>query len=395
MTASGHVRNAAKRRKAAAKKPKTPGLAQAYGINPNDPNAFAAPMTLKQAVGAANAAGGEKYGDALQTLNTQIHETPLWYQQYKQSVQGAQQAAQKYQQGLVDQSNTLAQQVGQNILDGLQDKQAAASRQSLANLGTNVIQAIGQGNDQYFGARAGVADASQAAQMTNLLQQKRQTQKDRGNYATGVLNDLRTGATNASIARDTLNANVSNQQTDNAINAAKVTQGARDKAASRAVTIRGQNIGRRNVKTRVAAQTQAKLQAQAIKDQAAQAKKKETIGKATGKIQVKVHDIITDWAGGASVDVTDKTGKPTGKTRPATRQELRGAMDGKHGRAWVEIALKVRDGKPLTHTEIGYLHAQDPNIRIPKGWLKGRTQPKPRVGSAPLAPGANGQMRPT
>jgi hypothetical protein len=66
-------------------------------------------------------------------------------------------------------------------------------------------------------------------------------------------------------------------------------------------------------------------------------------------------------------------------------------MDGKYGRAWVEIALKVRDHKPLTHTEIAYLHSQDPNIRIPKSWL-GAASRRPRTC---MAPDGNGGSRPT
>jgi hypothetical protein len=131
--------------------------------------------------------------------------------------------------------------------------------------------------------------------------------------------------------------------------------------------------------------------------QKAAAKKKETIQKATGKIDVKVHDIITDWAGGASVDDEGREGQGDGQDSSRDRDELRGAMDGKHGRAWVEIALKVRDHKPLTHTEIAYLHAQDPNIRIPKAWLKGRAQaPKPKTVPNVITPRmVSGGSRPT
>jgi hypothetical protein len=230
-------------------------------------------------------------------------------------------------------------------------------------------------------------------------------QGEKANYRTSTLNDLRTNATNADIARDTLNANVSNDKTNAAIDVAKITQTAKDAAKKRTadrrkaraqrriqvrgqnVTIRGQDVSATNTANRIAATKQKEA-----------AKKHETIQKATGKIDVKVHDIITDWAGGANVAIRDpKTGQKTGKTRPATRNELRGAMDGKHGRAWVEIALKVRDGKPLTHTEIAYLHAQDPNIRVPKAWLKGRAQaPKPKtVPKVHNAPDGRGGSRPT
>lgn len=394
--AASHVRNAVQKRKAAAgakKKPKTPSLQDVYGMAANDPAAFAGPVTLKQALGAANAAANVKYGGALGTLNQQITEAPQWYQDYKNSVEGARVAAQKYQQGLIDQSNNIATQVGQTVLGSLQDQQAAESRKALANAGTNLIAGMGAANDTYFGNRAGVADASKIATMTNLLTQKRQVQGEKGAYRTSTLNDIRATATNADIARQTLGANVANQQTDNAIQAASVVQGAKDKAASRRIQVRGQNISRDNTKTRTAASETAAANRLVVQKRKDAAKKKEGIVAATGKIQVKVQDIISDWAGGASVDVKDAKGRVTG-TRKANRDELRGAMDGKHGRTWVEIALKVRDHKPLTHTEIAYLHAQDPNIRIPKNWLGGQKKPKGgRV--TPLAPGANGQMRPT
>jgi hypothetical protein len=200
---------------------------------PNDPSAFAGPMTLKQALGAANAAANVKYGGALGTLNQQIQEAPQWYQDYKNSVEGARVAAQKYQQGLIDQSNNIATQVGQTVLGSMQDQQAAESRKALANAGTNLIAGMGAANDTYFGDRKGVADASKIATMTNLLTQKRQVQKEKGDYRTSTLNDIRATATNADIARQTLGANVANDQANAAIDVAKIGQDAKDTRAKR------------------------------------------------------------------------------------------------------------------------------------------------------------------
>jgi hypothetical protein len=144
----------------------------------------------------AGARGGERCGERevrwrARDAESADQETPQWYQDYKTSVEGARVAAQKYQQGLIDQSNNIATQVGQTVLGSMEDQQAAESRKALANAGTNLIAGMGAANDTYFGDRKGVADASKIATMTNLLTQKRQVQGEKGDYRTSTLNDLR------------------------------------------------------------------------------------------------------------------------------------------------------------------------------------------------------------
>ena len=199
--------------------------------NQNDPAYFAQPMTLAQAMGAANSATNLKYGGVESALNQQTQQTPQWYQQYKDSVAGAQKAAQSYQQGLVDQSTNVATQIGQAVLQGVDpsskaaqdDQLAAKSRQALGNLGTDLIRAGGAANDQYFGSRPGVADAAQIGTMSSLAAQKRQLASEKGDFRTNTLNDLRTTAANQSLAQQTLAGNQANMASDNAFQVANAT----------------------------------------------------------------------------------------------------------------------------------------------------------------------------
>lgn len=360
-------------------------LAQIYGMNPDDPNAFAGPMTLRQGLRTANAEANLKYGAQLGTLNTQIKEAPKWYQDYKDSVAGARTAAQTYQQGLMDQSNNVANQVGQAVLGSLQDQQAAQSRKALANAGTNLLANMGAANDAYFGSQNSTADASKIATMSNLLTQKRQTQGAKGDFQASALNDLRTQATNSDIARQTLGANVMNQQADNKLARQALKTKTKTDAQARKQT---QSLATQKINSQQSIATQRVRSAQSIAagrvqavTQKAAAKQEADQSKATHNIRTRIHDATMDYNRISSTQYPIKGAKGKApKTRKPTRNEVVAQLR-KDGYTPTEIDTMLtlnRPGGRLGPHQIQALHDQDPNIRVPRNW---KTPRKPKLGS--------------
>jgi hypothetical protein len=368
-------------------------LGQAY-----DPGV---PLTGSTIAQAAQAQAAEKYAPQINAAQNLLNSAPQWVQNYIARSQAGAAASQAYAAPILANAQNFATNINQPAAglaagspEAAKSAQAGQGISALAQFGLQNMQQNEGANQQYFAGQQGLAAAALPQQQAYYQQQIGQLQSQKAGAAQGYASDLRSQAVNEDIARQTLGANVANQNTDNALAAAGLAQGAADKHAARVVS-------RKNTRDRITAQTHNQQVAadkaaakQAEKDAAAKTKKQATIQKAVGKAKVKIRDIQDAWARGGTVPAPT-TADPNA-TRPATREELRHALGAKYGGQWVAIMERRRAGLSLTPAQVDYLHSQDPDFRIPREWLKGK--PKPglsRPGNAPGDASGHGQSRPT
>jgi hypothetical protein len=313
---------------------------------------------------------------------------------------------------VLQQAQTFAQ-APQPLPPGLDPTSLAAQRavqgnqsiQGLAQLGYDTLAGTNLANQGLFQGMAAMG-----AKYLPLAQAQGQQNLGtlRGQRAASVVSNLgtlRSNQQNADLAAATLGLNTTKES--DTVTTANKNRRARIKTAkiqantqaNRPITS-GPFAGYTN--SQVAKMPQAKKDkitssynathgpgAAAVK---AKQKQQQAITKATGGIQNRITDVqgaLSQTGLTKTVSVPNKkaprnllTGQyPTVKKQvPLTPADLRQRAVNKYGAELVGIAEAVRNGTPLTKAQIAYLHRLDPNIRIPKSWLR------PTVN--PYAPGA-------
>lgn len=358
-----------------------------------DTTPLSAPQTYPQAVAGANAAGDLQYGPQIAANQSVISSLPTWMQDYLTSTANLGASAHAAAApglanaaGAVTNMAAVAPGIDPSSPEYAKAQQAGQGRAALAQVGSDTLQSQDKATQDYFAGLQELAKRMEPQQLAALIQHGGQLQAQRGAAVTSYLDTARTNATNADIARGTLDLNTNKAVATATQAASNAAQTASDKAAGRAVTKRGQDLTRQTAEDKIAA-AKTKAGATAKKQKAAHL---ESIHAATGKVVNNVTDIISQWAkGGTTVDNVPIKGAPlnvlTGtaptekKQRAMTREELRAAMDKKFGPQMVDIALAVRDHKQLTGAQVNYLHNLDKDFRVPASWLPRATAPTEKV----------------
>lgn len=315
----------------------------------NSPTALTGSPTLGQAIAAANAQAGAQFNPTINSLNTRLAGLPAWFNNYRQQVQAAQGMSNAVAAPQVQQAQQFAQQTGQSLglqgPAGEQDQLAAAGRAALTMLGAQALQGIQQANNNYFSAQQAQVAPQQLQATNDLNTQLGQARQGRAAAAQQALGTIRTQAQNNAIANATLG-----------LNTAKAQAAEADKAASRKVTVRGQNLSAKarrqqqgltkrgqnlTHQDRVASQQAAQAKRQAAQQQKTVAAKR--------KFQHKVNDAADriQTLSKMPVRIRDAKGVPTGKTRKPSPDEVRAQMQ-KEGytSAQINAALrKIRRGQ--------------------------------------------------
>lgn len=353
-----------------------------------------APPTYKGAMQDATAAADVQYGPQVQAAQQMQVNLPTWYADHMARVAGYAKAALAQSQPVLDQAQAFQTGTGQALPPGVDPNStagqtaatAAKGREALAGLGKNALQANSQATQDYLTGQGALASRELPQALAAAAQSTANVQSQRGAAITAALATARQNAQNYGIARATLGANVANNQADNAltVRGQDITQANND--ANNALTERGQDISATNAADRQAA-ADAKKKAAALAKKRTEAKKHTgELTKATGGVQSLVTDIIGKYDSyvGQETDDTSKPLDPKTKKypgRPLTKDEIKrvlGAADKAYTPGMLHVALMVREGKPLDQAAIDYLHQTDPNVRIPREWLRGKPKaPKP------------------
>jgi hypothetical protein len=105
---------------------------------------------------------------------------------------------------------------------------------------------------------------------------------------------------------------------------------------------------------------------------------------------MRIHDAQMDFTAASTQDVTDRA---TGKKRKATADELRQRMRQlKYTPTEIDVMQTLRGGGLLSPEQVRALKDQDPNIRIPRAWIKAKFKPGTR-NAGPT--GTGNEQRPT
>lgn len=400
---------------------------QDYGVTPSTP--LDAPLTSGTAYGIAQATAGRTYDPQLQA-NAQLQtNVPVWYQNYIARTAEAQKAQQAYAAPIVAQAQTGVENAKQTA-PGLDpsspqyalEQQAAAGRSTMAQNSANYLGGVAATNDAYLSGQGNVAARELPQVQTGLLNQYGQIQTAKQQAATEAYGQLRTQEQNAAIARQTLGLNTASAAADVDLKRGvdPVTGKPLPAEAPTGYSSGGPGLNKYGYTydqwNALSPEAQDKKRAgtgssAAAKDAAkkADAEKKRIAGikDATGKIQTKISDAQSAWeryakarkpkttldpTTGDPIPVLDpKTKKPVmiGATPDQIKSQLR---KDKYSETEIHIMLMLRAGKKLTAADVKALKSQDPNIRIPREWLKGKDAGLARPGNA--SNGA-GQSRPT
>ena len=374
-----------------------------YGLTPNQP--LDAPLTAGQAYAMAQAAANRTYAPQL-AANAQLQtNTPAWYQNANARTGEAIKAQQAYAQPLLDTAQAAVGNAAQTT-PGLDpsspqyaaEQQAAKGRQTMAQDSANYLAGIPAATVGYLTGQQAIAARELPQVQAGLVYQGGQLASQRQDAATTAYGDIRTNEQNAGIARETLGLNTAKAKAD-----VDISRGV-DPVTGKplpAETPKGYAPGGPGMNKY--GYTYDQWSALSPKDQAkernkgttaagakdAEKKRKEAekkaanIKKATGGIQNTVKNTISKWdtyLRGTVDDVTKPildpiTKQPTGKyqQRKAKPSDVKTALLGeKVDAGMIHVALLVRTGKALDKEAIDYLHNKDPNIRIPREWLKGK-----------------------
>lgn len=388
------------------------------------------PVTPQQAVREATAAADLQYGPQIQAAQQLQTNLPTWYSDYLARVAGYAKAAQGFAQPVINQASTAKTNENAAIPAGLDPNspagqaaaQAAAGRASLDQLGLDALNANNTATQDYFGAQQSTAQRELPQAQTAAAQALANAKTQRGAAVTAALNSERQNAQNYAIARGTLGLNAVKES--DAVTAASDAAKAKSKADDNTVITSGPFAGMTHKQVRdldptasaqirdaakapekimtsgpFAGMTQSQLgrhsqsfiqhkidvynegKGKGSTEKDAQ-KHVNDVHTATGKVQNTITDIIGKWDGyvGKTTDDTTKPKDPkTGQYPPRklTSDDIRALLQSQN-KNWtpqlIHIALLRRVGKPLDQASIDYLHQMDPNIRIPRDWLK--PQPK-------------------
>lgn len=371
-----------------------------YGVTPSTP--LDQPLTAGQAYALAQATAGRTYNpqiDANRQLQTNV---PAWYQNYVDQTGKQQAAAQAYAQPILATAQsavTNAQQTAPGLDPSspqyAKEQQAAQGRGTMAQDSANYLAGVAAATDAYFGGQANTAQRELPQVQAGLLAQYGQLQGQKQDAASAAYGDIRTNEQNAAIARQTLGLNAAdsaaNVDLKRGVDPVTGKPLPKDAVTGYAPGGPGQNkygytydewsklSPKARDKARAGNGTAGKTQAQkdAEKQAAADAKKKTAIQKATGAVKTKITDARTAWdryARASNPVIDPKTKLPIpGKTVKATPDQIKAQLrkDG-YTETEIHVMLMLRGGKTLTQAEVDALKGQDPNIRIPREWLKGK-----------------------
>lgn len=364
-----------------------------YGALPNSPLA-GPPLTMGQGYGMATAAADRVYQPQIQAAQqTQANIAP-WYQNYKTDSIASQDRARAYaapmlataQQGVTNAAAT-APGLDPSSAQYATDQQAAQGRAALAQLGASSLGAVSTATDAYFGGQQNIAARDLPQTQAYAAGQVGSLQSQRGQAVTDELGKIRTGEQNYGIARSTLNLN-----TDKASADVDISRGV-DPVTGKPLP--ADPVSASDKKTQAdldyfnkhgyypttgPPKSTGPTAAEKKAAEKEKAKKATAIKKSTGGVKTKVTDLIAKWDGykGQQTDDTSKPMDPVTKqypSRPVTPSDIKkilGAESKDNTPGLIHVMLLVRAGKPLDQQAIDYLHAKDPNIRVPREWLKGK-----------------------
>jgi hypothetical protein len=381
---------------------------QNYGLTPNTP--LDQPLTAGQAYGMAQATAGRTYDPQINANRQLQTNTPVWYQNYINQT-GTQQAALAAQsqpvlntaQTAVTNAAATAPGLDPSSPQYAKEQQAALGRQVMAQDSANYLGGVAQAGQNYLSGQANVAARELPQAQAGLLSQYGLLQTQKQDAATAAYGDIRTGEQNASIARQTLGLNTAQAAADVDLKRGVDPVTGKDLPAepAKGYAPGGPGLNKYGYtydqwsamspaaqnKKRSAGSTTA---ADKDKQKKADAEKKRIAGvkTATAKIQTKISDAQAAWtryaaarnpkttldpATGNAIPVIDpKTKKPVmvGATPDQIKAKLR--KDG-YTETEIHVMLMLRGKKKLTAAEVKALKSQDPNIRIPREWLAGKT----------------------
>lgn len=379
-----------------------------YGLGPNTP--LDAPLTADQAWGIAQAQAGQVYDPQIQEVKQAQINTPAWYQNYINTVGASQTAANAYAQPIVQQAQTAVTNAGATA-PGLdpsspqyaKEQQAAQGRQAIVQLGANTLQAIPVATNAYMAGQQAIAARELPQVQAGYVRELGQLRGQRGQAVNEAYGTIRSNEQNAGIARATLGLNTSKAAAD--IDLARgvdpttgrplpsdpekpITSGAF--AGMTPSEVRGLSPAEKK-RMRDKYNNRGDGKSQAEKDAKAAEKEKKRIAgirRASGNFKSKVHDAKTAWERYARVrnPATDAAGNVIpGKFIKATPDQIKQKLrEEKYTETEIHVMLMLRAGKPLTRAEIDQIRQQNPDIRIPREWLRGRRRSGP--GSTNRAP---------
>lgn len=380
---------------------------QDYGVTPSTP--LNAPLTTGQAYNIAEAAAGRIYNPQL-AANTQL-QTNLapWYQNYIDRTAAAQKAQQAYAAPIVAQAQTGVENAKQTA-PGLDpsspqyalEQQAAAGRATMAQNSANYLGGVATANDAYLGGQGNLAARELPQAQAATLSDYGKIAAEKAAAVTEEWSKLRTGEQNYGIARSTLGLNTASAAADVDLKRGvdPVTGKPLPAEAPTGYSSGGPDMNKYGytydewaslsdtAKNKARAGTGSSAAAKdAAKKADAEKKRIAGIKDATGKIQTKISDAQSAWeryakarkpkttldpTTGDPIPVLDpKTKKPVmiGATPDQIKSQLR---KDKYSETEIHIMLMLRAGKKLTAADVKALKSQDPNIRIPREWLKGK-----------------------
>jgi hypothetical protein len=400
-----------------------------------------APPTGVQAYREANAAANAQFGPQLQAAQQLQTNTEPWFRDYMARVAGYAQAAQAQAAPVLQQAQSYQQGAAAQTAPGLdpnsdagkQAAQAAQGRQALSQLGLDALNSQNTSTQDLFKGQQAIAARELPEAMTAAAQRTAGAQSQRNAAVTGFLTTARQNAQNYQIARGTLGLNTEKAAADAATTAASTTERVRhDKASERtaaknagAAATQGYRPGGSGMNKY--GFTYDEWTALSPKDQGKWRTGKNT-GKAdsTGPYGVKLatpqqvntarssvsqaHSLVDDLkASGMSRSDIRNTLLQGGQVQTGSKlvEQLTGkVVNGKPEKkvvrvptttrepkvqaSWLDVALDLAFDGGVTSATAQRLHKA--------GYLVGRLGLKPvapRVGTAPVAPGSNGQMRPT
>jgi hypothetical protein len=402
---------------------------QNYGVRPDTP--LDAPLTSQTAYQMAQAAANREYAPQLNAVKQLQTSVPVWYQNYINQAGTSQQAAQQYAQPIlgqaqagVENAKTTAPGLDPSSPQYATEQQAAQGRSTMAQNSANYLAGVAAATNAYFGGQQNIAARDLPQVQAGLVQQYGQLASQREGAVTDEYGKIRTNEQNASIARSTLNLDTTKAAADVATDTAKIEQKDRDRRAKAkekretpnkygipdAQWKKWSSSHRQRVIDAANKKSAGKTQAEKDAEKAAKEteKKKTAIKKATSGIRTKVTDARSAWeryararnpkttpdpTTGDAVPVMDpKTKRPVmvGATPDQIKAQLH--EDG-YTETEIHVMLVLRGKKKLTPADVKRLKDQDPNIRIPREWLPGKTPGTPRPGNAPS--GYGNQQRPT
>jgi hypothetical protein len=408
-----------------------------------------APPSGTQAYREATAAANSQFGPQLQAARQLQTNVEPWFHDYMARVAGYAQAAQSQANPVLSQATAYQQGAAAQAPPGLdpnseagqQAAQAASGRQALAQLGLDALNTQNTATQDLFKGQGAVAARELPGAMTAAAQRTAGAKSQRDSAVTTFLTGARQNAQNYAIARGTLGLNTDKAAADAANTAASTAERTRHDKASETNTAAGtknqatQGYGPGRSGQNKYGFTYDEWTALSKQQQNDWRSGKNKPGKqdSTGPYGVKLATPtqVTDARSSISqahslVDDLKASGMSRGDIRATLLQggqvqtgskvvkQLTGRMiDNPNGdgtkipetrlvkvptntreprvkAAWLDVALDLAFDGGVTSATAQQLHKA--------GYLVGRLGLKPvapRVGTAPVAPGANGQQRPT